>query len=184
MSETLFDLSNRYIDRLNASILPRIDYIRLQQSYGTEEKTYVKGILNLLHKAAAEVYGREHFTEADLESGPLVLPAVLDCADQSVCLGLVTIEKGFGRTDTDFFTQYGLVLGSQTQPAEIKAYLWEHYLPTTYALTMEVPSPDSAVPTGAVRNITETFRSYEAELLPRGQQGLIEPEEERDEEIR
>lgn len=184
MSETLFDLANRYIDRLNAKILPRIDYIRLQQSYDTEENAYAKGILNLLHKAAAEVYGREQFTEADLENDPLVLPAVLDGANGTVCLGLVTIEKGFGRTDTDFFTQYGLVLGSQTQPAEIEAYLWEHYLPATYALTMEVPSLDNAVPTGAVRNIMETFRSYEAELLPRGQLDLIEPEEERDEEIR
>ena len=184
MSETLFDLSNRYIDRLNAKILPRIDYIRLQESYDTDERAYAKGILNLMHKAAAEVYGKEQFTEADLANGPLVLPAVLDGANGTVCLGLVTIERGFGRTDTDFFTQYGLILGSQTQPAEIENYLWEHYLPTTYALTMEVPSLDNTVPTDAAKNIIETFRNYEAELLPRGQLGLMEPEEERDEEIR
>lgn len=184
MSETLLELANRYIDRLNASILPHIDYIRLQQSYDTEEKAYAKGVLNLLHKAAAEVYGKEQFTEVDLENGPLVLPAVLDGANGTVCLGLVTIEKGFGRTDTDFFTQYGLILGSKTQPAEIENYLWEHYLPTTFVLTMGAPSLDDVTPTGEAKELIETFRGYEAELLPPGQLGLIEPEEERGEEIR
>ena len=181
MPDIRFDSANRYIDYLNAKILPRIDYIRLQQSYETEEKAYAKGILHLLHRAATEIYGSELFTDANLECGPLVLPAVLDGANGTVCLGLVTLEKNFGRTDTDFFTQYGLILGSQAQPTEIENYLWEHYLPTTYVLTVDAPFLDGGVPSLAAMDIVETFRDYVAELLPSGQLRAIEPEEESEE---
>ena len=173
-------VANRYIDYLNARILPRIDYIRLQQSYATEEKAYAKGILHLLHDAAVKIYGRGQFSEADMEQGLLVLPAVID-AGENQCLGLVTIEKNWGRTGTDFFTQYGLLVCGQSLPAEIEAFMLENYPGTTYIPTIKTPYPIFPAPSAAAQEIADTFRSYKADLVSPKESRLLEPEEELEE---
>lgn len=182
MSEMIFELANRYIDRLNAKILPRIDYIRLQESYETEEKAYAKGILHLLHDTAVKIYNREQFSEEDMESGPLVLPAVIDAGGRGTqCLGLVTIEKNCGRTSTDFFTKYGLLVCGRRLPAEIEAFMVEHYPATTYITTIKTPYSSQFELTAAAQDFADTFHNYKANLLPAGGLHLLEPEEELEE---
>ena len=51
------DQYERYIDYINKNILPYIDYNRLQESYGTEDKSYAKMTLYTLHEAARQIYG-------------------------------------------------------------------------------------------------------------------------------
>lgn len=45
-----FEPMNFYVDYINANVLPKIDYERLQADYGTEEKAYAKSVLNALHQ--------------------------------------------------------------------------------------------------------------------------------------
>lgn len=46
-------------------MLPKIDFVKLQASYGTKEKSYAKGVLNALHQATISIYGTNYFDGHD-----------------------------------------------------------------------------------------------------------------------
>lgn len=182
MSGRLFDLYNRYIDWLNVEVLPRIDYIRLQDSYNTTDKAYAKGILHLMHQKALEVYGRSTFTTEYLQHRCVALPCVFQGAD--ICIGLVSLDSRNkdGLFSFSCFTKYGLLPEPLEMTVELENFYWDHYQDAARFTTMETPYSNRTVPP-PVQEILKSFVNYEAELLSHGQRRVLEPEEEYDEEI-
>jgi len=69
-----------FIELINENIMPRIDYEALQQSYGTADKSYAKGILNHLHEAMVKAYGGDTLHpdyDGDMEDNFVVIPGVV-----------------------------------------------------------------------------------------------------------
>lgn len=79
------DQYERYIDYINKNILPYIDYNRLQESYGTEDKSYAKMTLYTLHEAARQIYGPALFCHGGLDFA--LVPGVISSRENgNVCL--------------------------------------------------------------------------------------------------
>jgi hypothetical protein len=65
-----------FVDYLNNSVFPSLDFSRLEQSYNTD-LVYAKEILGQLHKAMITAYGSGYLNESDGDDGFVMLPGVL-----------------------------------------------------------------------------------------------------------
>lgn len=175
-NEKAVSKADSYIDYLNVHILPRIDYEKLQNSYSTSDKTYAKGILNLLHQAMVEVYGSEILRSEDnsIEDGFVVIPGVVH-GKKSGAIALALLELDLTSSGehwaTDFFTKHGLISQSKNDgtPEALTQLMGILYIPYDYAYTAKIPNDihiDKNRLSSEITEILQTFKDYSAELLP------------------
>lgn len=93
-----------YNDYLERYILPRIDYGRLQESYGTNDCSYAKGILNRLYKAMRESYGEDMVVgrlKTDLQGVEgIFVPGVIAWTEsKALALALLAVNMTNGKLE-------------------------------------------------------------------------------------
>lgn len=98
-----------YVDYINENILATISYDTLQESYETDEKVYMKEILNALHKSAVDIYGTEYFDRLG-EDEYVLLPGIVRGRDTgNICIAMLGIDlmSSGEHCETIFLTKYG-----------------------------------------------------------------------------
>lgn len=164
---------DRFIDHINAKILPFIDYSELEHSYHTPEKTYAKGILNLLHMAMAEQYGGTKLNCGyDGPEGYAVLPGVIrgkKTGEIAVALLGIDLQSSGEHCETEVLCSYGVVTqGDSRLPKQVLDEFNAKFIPYDYGYTANVSGdihvskhemPDE------IKEILDTFQNYNAELL-------------------
>jgi hypothetical protein len=129
-----------FVNKLNRSILPSIDYDRLEKSYSEGPGDYTKEVLDKLHKAFMDVYGSDYVNES---TGDMVIAPAVIRAEKSgnLCIGLVTLDitSSGEHWGTSFLTRFGVLDQSDKQltPAE-KEYL-QATIPYDYWYTIALP---------------------------------------------
>lgn len=166
--------SERYVEHINANILPFIDYNELAKSYQTEEKSYAKGILNLLHSAMVEQYGTDTFypSYSDTEDDYAIVPGVIrgmKSGEIAIALLGIDLESSGEHCQTDILSRFGVVSqGSSQLPPLFAAKITEAYLPYDYGYTAEIPDDihidKDTLPDGMVE-ILNDFHNHTAQLL-------------------
>jgi hypothetical protein len=173
--------TERYIEQLNAHILPLIDYSELQNSYETDME-YAKGVLNRLHEAMVEVYGSETLNEENVdEDGFVVVPGVVrGMESEKICLALLELDLSSSgeHWGTNYLCKYGVVSQSGELP-ELKARVADGqkhvtltmnnaFVPYEYGYTAKILGDihvrKSALPK-EIQDILNDFQNHSAELL-------------------
>ena len=158
-----------YAGYINKNILPYIDYSRLQESYGMEDKTYAKGVLNLLHEAMIYVYGTDRLEQAGY--GYVLVPGVLQGKETgNICLALLEmdIESSGELYEVCLLTEYGLAACNDPKlPIEVRGSLVKRYGEFAYGYTALIPGDihidkDGALP--GIQDMLSTYKKYEVEL--------------------
>ncbi|QNK42205.1 hypothetical protein [Caproicibacter fermentans] len=165
---------DRYIDFLNAHILPFIDYSELERSYHTPEKAYAKGVLNLLHTAMAEQYGSTQLScgYGNGQEDYAVLPGVIrgkKTGDLAVALLGIDLQSSGEHCETEALCRYGVVTqGDSRLSKQVADEFSAKFIPYDYGYTADVPGdihvsknelPDE------IKEILDTFQNYTAKLL-------------------
>jgi hypothetical protein len=104
--------THRYVEYINANILPSVDYDKLQKSYDTDEMTYARDILNRLHDAMIKIYGSEHLGEFDGDEGFVMVPGFVRGRDSGrYCLVLLDLDLSSSgeHWGTTFLCKYGVI---------------------------------------------------------------------------
>lgn len=158
------DKSEAYVERLNRSILPYIDYEQLQRSYETEDKSYAKTVLYFLNKAAKEEYGSDVLSYSeDLEMA--FLPGVIRSQDTGkLCLAFLDIDLSSSgeHCGTQFLTQYGIVAQGHIEDEEILNFMNEMYGGGyDYAYTLPVERDIHVNPEELPEEITDFLADFE-----------------------
>lgn len=166
--------TERFVDHINANILPFIDYSQLAQSYRTEEKAYAKGILNLLHSAMAEQYGTDTLSPSysSMEDDYAVIPGVIqgkNSGEVAIALLGIDLASSGEHCQTDILCRYGIVSqGNSELPAPIMAQINAAYMPYDYCYTANIPGDihvqKSRLPDG-IKEMLGDFQNHTAELL-------------------
>lgn len=133
------DLQAVYIERLN-SILPTVDFVKLDKACNSAEDGYAKEILKRLHDAFMEVYGTDYLDDSDHEF--VELPAVIKGRNTGhVGLGIVSLDlqSSGEHWGTFFLTPMGVIDHGEEklQPAQAD-YLSTVYIPYDYWYTVSV----------------------------------------------
>jgi len=132
-------LQNQFEKNMN-DVLKNIDFIRLESSCQSPDKSYAGEVLRQMHDGFVSAYGTEY-----LENGNYAfvhIPAVIrSCQTEKLCLGIVTLdlESSGEHWETDFLTPYGII--SQNDPDldnDMKKYICEQYIPYDYWYTADV----------------------------------------------
>ncbi|MFI3238792.1 MAG: DUF5688 family protein [Lachnospiraceae bacterium] len=160
------DRTQEYVDYINENILSKIDYKQLQESYGTEEKTYAKTVLNALSQAAVEHYGTEYFDGFD-ENEYVVLPGIIRSKDNgNICLGLLEIDlqSSGEHCGTDFLVKYGCIPQfDEKSSEEVRSFIRTTYGSYDYMYTLGIET-DHHVDIDSthkdIREILDTFQNY------------------------
>ena len=177
------DQYERYIDYINKNILPYIDYNRLQESYGTEDKSYAKMTLYTLHEAARQIYGPALFCHGGLDFA--LVPGVISSRENgNVCLALLGIDlmSSGEHCSTDFLTQYGVVSQGHVEDKGIQTFMKEKYGAYHYGYTLDIAGDIHVRPGDLpqeIREILSTFEAHAAELTDR----ILQDENEADEDL-
>ena len=159
---------NLYVDYINANVLNRIDYIRLQEDYETQERAYAKSVLNALHQGVLEVYGTDYFAWDGSEDSFILLPGVLKSKQSgNLCVALLELDLSASgeHWGTDFLTKYGCVNPRDDKmPQTVRRFLRDTYGDYDYGYTaflecdihlnIESRSED-------MREMLEDFRDFE-----------------------
>lgn len=169
--------SERYVEHINANILPFIDYNELAKSYQTEEKSYAKGILNLLHTAMVEQYGTNTLSPSynSMEDDYVVVPGVIQGTESgkiAVALLGLDLESSGEHCETDILCRYGVVSqGENKLPPSINAEIVVDFMPYHYGYTAKIPDDihiqNSRLPDG-IKEMLGSFQSHTAQLLNYG----------------
>lgn len=167
----------KYIEHLNRNILPEIDYTELDQSYHTVEKTYAKGVLNLLHNAMIACYGSEYL-EANYdhgEDGYVLIPGVIQGKKTGeialALLGIDLVSAG-EHCETNILCQYGIFAQGHNEslPSYVTAKISERFMPYDYCYTAQIATDihisHSELPNG-IKEMLDTFQNYTIELFPK-----------------
>lgn len=164
---------DRFIDRINAHILPFIDYSELERSYHTPEKAYAKGVLNLLHMAMAEQYGSTQLScgYGDGQEDYAVLPGVIrgkKTGEIAVALLGIDLQSSGEHCETEVLCSYGVVTqGDSRLPKQVSEEFNAKFIPYDYGYTADVSGdihvskqklPDE------IKEILDTFQNYTAEF--------------------
>jgi len=164
-----------FLELINENILPRIDFYDLQESYGTEDKSYAKGILNHLHEAMVKAYGgdtlRPDYT-GDIEENFVVVPGVVQSRNTGqICLALLELDLSSSgeHWQTHFLCQYGVIPQDGTKlPKDLVATVVKPFIPYDYCYTAKIPHDfhinHSKLPDG-IKDMLSTFNEHTAELL-------------------
>lgn len=169
---------DRYIDHINAHILPFIDYSELDSSYHTPEKAYAKGVLNLLHTAMAEQYGSTQLNcgYGDGQEDYAVLPGIIrgkKTAEIAVALLGIDLRSSGEHCETEALCRYGVVSqGDSRLPKQVAEEFSAKFIPYDYCYAADV-SGDIHVSKNElpdeIKEILDTFQNYTAELLYTGE---------------
>lgn len=132
------NLQAAYIERLN-TMLPTVDFKKLDQSCNSAENDYAKEILKQMHDIFVEVYGTDYL-DSDYEF--VELPAVIQGRNTShIGLGIVSLdlESSGEHWGTFFLTPMGVIDqgGEKMKPSESK-YLSTVYIPYDYWYTVSI----------------------------------------------
>ena len=156
-----------YIDYINANVLSKINYDRLQTDYATEEKAYAKGVLNALHTAAVEIYGTDFFEDGG-ELEYVLLPGIIQSkANGNLCIGLLELDllSSGEHCGTDFLTRYGCVNQSDGEmPGEVRKFLRNTYGSYDYCYTATLENDihvSKAHLPEKMRDMLEHFQQHE-----------------------
>ena len=179
---------DRYIDHINTHILPLIDYSELNRSYHTPEKTYAKGVLNLLHTAMAEQYGSTQLScgYGDGQEDYAVLPGVIrgkKTGEIAVALLGIDLQSSGEHCETEALCRYGVVSqGDSRLPKQITEEFSAKFIPYDYGYTADV-SGDIHVSKNElpdeIKEFLNTFQNHTAELLYTGEAEKEDTEMER-----
>ena len=158
---------NLYVDYINANVLPKIDYERLQADYGTEEKAYAKSVLNALHQGIRAVYGTETFGR-ETAGGYVLLPGVVQSkATGEVCIALLELDlqSSGEHCGTDFLIRYGCINQNEPEmPDQVREFLRDTYGAYDYGYTAvlsdDIHVDKSRLPQ-AMREVLEDFKQHE-----------------------
>ncbi len=167
----------KYIDYINENILPRIDYAELQKSYGTPDKSYAKGVLNLLHSAMKDSYGTAELHpdySGDMDKNFVVIPGVVQGKKSgNLCLALLEIDLSSSGEHwaTDFLTEFGVIpqRADENIRRELTDLMVKRFIPYEYGYTAQIPGDIHVKPyklPEPIKNVLQTFRNFEADLLP------------------
>ena len=162
-----YEPMNLYVDYINANVLPKIDYERLQADYGTEEKVYAKSVLNALHQGIQEVYGTETF-DRETAGGYVLLPGVVQSkAAGELCIALLELDlqSSGEHCATDFLIRYGCISQNDPEmPDQVRHFLRNAYGAYEYGytatLTDNIHVDKSRLPQ-AMREVLTDFRGHE-----------------------
>ena len=132
-------LQNQFEKNMN-DVLKNIDFIRLESSCQSPDKSYAGEVLKQMHNAFVSTYGTDYLED---DSYAFVhIPAVIRSRQSGkLCLGIVTLdlESSDEHWGTDFLTPYGII--SQNDPDldnDMKKYIREQYIPYDYWYTADV----------------------------------------------
>ena len=162
-----YEPMNLYVDYINTKVLPKIDYGRLQEDYGTAEKAYAKSVLNALHQGVLEVYGTGTF-DRDTAGGYVLLPGVVQSkATGELCIALLELDlqSSGEHCATDFLTRYGCINQNEPEmPEQVRKFLRETYGAYEYGytatLTDDIHVDKGSLPQ-AMREMLRNFKEYE-----------------------
>ncbi len=161
------DKINFYIDHINRDVLTKIRYMQLQRDYQTEEKVYVKSILNALHKYALEVYGEDSFGKDGGNRGTILLPGVLQArGSKNLCIVLLEMngQPHSELTEISYLTQYGCISTDDTvMPETVRQFLEEMYGEGGYDYATSFEEYDTASEQNSpeeIRKVLEDFKNY------------------------
>lgn len=135
------DNTDRYVEYINENILKKIDYKKLQESYGTDDKAYAKSVLNALSQSAVEIYGTSYFDGFD-ENEYVLLPGIVRSREHgNVCLALLEIDlqSSGEHCNTDFLVQYGCIPQFHEEtPDEVRNFVSKTYGVYDYCYTLGI----------------------------------------------
>ena len=132
-----YEPMNLYVDYINANVLPKVNYERLQADYGTEEKAYAKSVLNALHQGVFEVYGTETFGR-ETAGGYVLLPGVVQSKNTGeLCIALLELDlqSSGEHCATDFLIRYGCISQFEEMQEEVQRFLKDTYGAYEYGYT-------------------------------------------------
>ncbi len=112
--------TERYAELINSTILPFIDYDKLQNSYDTD-MSYAKGVLNRLHEAMVTVYGGGQLYDVDGGDGFVLIPgAVRGKENGNLCIALLELDLSSSgeHWGTTFLCKHGVIPQSVTADAD------------------------------------------------------------------
>lgn len=158
---------NLYVDYINANVLPKVDYERLQADYSTEEKAYAKSVLNALHQGVLEVYGTETFGR-ETAGGYVLLPGVVQSKNTGeLCIALLELDlqSSGEHCATDFLIRYGCISQFEPEmPDNVGKFLRDTYGAYDYGytatLTDDIHVDKNRLPQ-AMREVLENFKGHE-----------------------
>ena len=170
--------TEQYVDAINSSILPHINYETLETSYSTD-MTYAKGVLNQLHEAMVTAYGGEQLGEWDGDEGFVVIPGVVRSKESGkLCIALLDLDLSSAgeHWGTAFLCKHGVV--PQTADAEeldgntaLQSKMREMnaaFVPYDYCYTAKIPCDihvrQPSLP-DELKAVLADFRNHRATLL-------------------
>ena len=164
---TDYEPMNLYVDYINANVLPKVDYERLQADYGTEEKAYAKSVLKALHQGVLEVYGTETFGR-ETAGGYVLLPGVVQSKNTGeLCIALLELDlqSSGEHCATDFLIRYGCISQFEPEmPDNVGKFLRDTYGAYDYGytatLTDDIHVDKNRIPQ-AMREVLEDFKQHE-----------------------
>lgn len=162
-----YEPMNLYVDYINAKVLPKIDYGRLQADYGTVDRAYAKSVLNALHQGVQAVYGTETF-DWGTAGGYVLLPGVVQSKTTGeLCIALLELDlqSSGEHCGTDFLIRYGCINQNEPEmPDQVRAFLRDTYGAYDYGYTATL-TDDIHVDKGrlpqAMREVLTDFRGHE-----------------------
>lgn len=132
-------LQNQFEKNMN-DVLKNIDFIRLESSCQSLDKSYAGEVLRQMHDGFVSAYGSDYLEDGSYSF--VHIPAVIRSRQSGkLCLGIVTLdlESSGEHWGTEFLTPYGII--SQNDPDldnDMKKYIREQYIPYDYWYTADV----------------------------------------------
>ena len=130
-----------YIGFINQTVLKHVDYPKLNASYATEDKSYAKQVLALLHQAFDEAYGTTTAT-GEICGDSILAPAVIHARNTGeIAIGLVSLDltSSGEHWETEFFTEYGVIPQSEPMDDVLQARIGR-MIPYDYWYTIQMPN--------------------------------------------
>jgi hypothetical protein len=162
-------MTDQYVDYINESILPFVDYEKLHSSYGTD-MVYAKEVLYLLHEAMVKTYGGESLDEDMGDEGFVIVPGIV-CGKETGNISLALLDLDLSSSGehwgTSFLCRHGVVSQSSdihTPAGKDMSTLIGNY---DYCYTAAIPNDihiDKAALPKEVKAILEDFRNHKADL--------------------
>ena len=158
-----------YVEKINADILPYIDYAKLQKSYDTD-MVYAKEILSSLHNTMVTAYGDEHLNAHDGDDGIVVIPGIVQGNETGkVAIALLSLDlySSGEHCGTSFLCEHGVIeQGSERDNPNIKA-MFKEMIPYEYCYTAVIPNDfhvDIKPLPEKLRAILADFQKHESAL--------------------
>jgi hypothetical protein len=132
------NLIDEYLKKLNNEILNKISYNELENSYGTQDKTYAKEILKDLYDAFLKVYKTNYINS---NHDYIIAPAVIQSTkNNNICIGLVEldIQSSGEHCGTYFLCKYGAIRQGdwENMKPNIKEHISSSFMPYNYYYTV------------------------------------------------